>query len=186
MVGSKKDMADNENQLAEILADEVSAEDTNLFYGLPSEYLHELTPAKNRMILLYITGQYSQNKLAQIIGVHPNTIRTWLMQPVVQSVISELQSREFEIIDSSLKSLRMKAVQTMDDLMSSPVDAVRLQASKDILDRTGHKPETKMKIDKTVVNLEQQLKDIAEFTIDDATVIDISDVIQQVKGEYDD
>jgi hypothetical protein len=162
----------------------ITLADDNLFSGLPSEVLAELTPAKNRMILLYITGQYKIPRIADIVGVSENTVRAWLMQPKVQQVIKELQTREFEIIDSSLKALRMKAIGTMNELMDSPMDAVRFQASKDILDRTGHKAVNEIKVDKTVRNIEQQLKDIAEFTIDEADVIDITDVVEQVKAGY--
>lgn len=159
-------------------------EDGNIFSGLPSEALAKLTPAKNRLILLYITGQYKIPRLAEIVGISENTARAWLLQPEVQMVIKELQTREFEIIDSSLKALRMKAIETMKALTDSPMDAVRFQASKDILDRTGHKAVTEMKIDKTVRNIEQQLKDIADLTIDESEVIDITDVVEQVRNSY--
>lgn len=73
----------------------------------------------------------------------------------------------------------------MEDLMQSPMDAVRFQASKDILDRTGHKAINEIKVDKTVTTIEQQLKAIADVTIEDSEVIDISDAIELVKGTYE-
>lgn len=173
-----KTIADN---TAITLAEEHNEDDGNLFSGLPSETLVELSPAKNRMILLYITGQYTIPKIAQIIGVSVNTIRAWLSQELVQTVIKELQQREFNIIDSSLKALRMKAVNTIDNLMDSPMDAVRFQASKDILDRTGHKPINEMKVNKTVMTIERQLSELADVTIDEAEIIDITDIVEQVK-----
>lgn len=174
--------------MQEVMAEEKNVvtdqyvEDGNLFSGLPSEYLHEITPAKRRMILLYLTGQYTIKTIASTIGVNPVTIRSWLNQPVVQEAIVELQSREFVIIDSSLKALRMEAIETMKELMASPMDNVRYQASKDILDRTGHKPVTEMRVDKTVTTIEKQLQDLADVTIAEAEVIDISDVVELVKN----
>lgn len=155
--------------------------DGNILSGLPSEALAELTPAKTRMILLWISGLYTQTAISKIIGVSEVTIRAWLNQTAVQSVIKELQKKEWQIIDSALKAKRMKAINTMDQLMDSPMDAVRFQASKDILDRTGHKAITEMKIDKTVTTIEQQLRELADAVIDDAEIIDITDVIEQVK-----
>lgn len=163
------------------LAEDSNGEDGNLFSGLPSETLVELSPAKSRMILLYITGQYNLPKIAQIVGVSVHTVRAWLMQESVQTVVKELQHREFQIIDSSLKALRMKALNTIDNLMDSPMDAVRFQASKDILDRTGHKPINEMKVNKTVMTIERQLSELADVAIDDAEIIDITDIIEQVK-----
>lgn len=157
-------------------------EDGNLLSGLPSEALAELTPAKTRMILLWLSGLYTQTAISKIIGVSDVTIRAWLNQTAVQTIIKELQKKEWQIIDSALKAKRMKAINTMDQLMDSPMDAVRFQASKDILDRTGHKAITEMKIDKTVTTIEQQLRELADSVIDDAEIIDISDVIEQVKA----
>lgn len=157
-------------------------EQETIFDGVPQEVMRFLTPSKNRAILLYITGQYTVRKIAEIIGVTEQTIRIWLNQPAVQCAIKELQCREFHIIDSSLKALRMKAVNTMNELLDSPMDPVRFQASKDILDRTGHKPAAEMKIDKTVTTIEKQLKDLADVTIADSEVIDITDIIEQVKN----
>lgn len=159
-----------------------SAEDT-LFSGLPQELLHDLPPPKARTILLYITGQYTIRQISSIIGAAENTIRTWLHQERVQEIIKELQAREFNIIDSSLKSLRMQAIETMRELMDSPMDPVKFQASKDILDRTGHKPATEMKVDKTITTIEHQLRELADFTIDESEVIDVSDIAEMVKSD---
>jgi len=161
---------------------EIVVQDDSLFSGLNPELIDNLTPAKTRMILMYLTGQYSQKKLGQIIGVSENTIRAWLLDPTVQMVIKELQQREFAVVDSKLKALRHKAIDTMNELLESDMDNVRFQAAKDILDRGGHRPQQTIKVNKTVTTLEQQLKDLADFTIDDADVIDISDIVEEVKN----
>lgn len=162
---------------------ELTSADENLFSGLPEESLRNLPPPKTRMILLYITGQYSIKQIAKVIGVSDNTIRAWLRQDDVQNIIKELQIREYEIIDSSLKSLRMQAIETMRSLLDSPIDQVRFSSSKDILDRTGHKAITEMKVDKTVTTIEKQLAELANVTINESEVIDITDVIEQVKDD---
>ena len=145
----------------------------SLFAGLPQELMESITPAKTRMILLYLTGQYSQKKIATIIGVSEVTIRTWLIDPAVQAVIKEVQAREFAVIEGNLKALKFKAIDTMNQLLDSTMDNVRFQAAKDILDRGGHKAQQSIKVDKTVTTREEALASLAEFTIDDAEVIDI-------------
>lgn len=147
----------------------------SLFSGLDQGIVDSLTPAKTRMIMMYLTGQYSQKKLGQVIGVSENTIRAWLLDSTVQLVIKDLQQKEFAVVDSQLKALRYKAIDTMNGLLESDMDNVRFQAAKDILDRGGHKAAQNIKVDKTVTTMEQQLASLADFTIDDAEIIDIGD-----------
>lgn len=154
-----------------------------LFSGLPEEIMQQLTPAKTRTILLWLTGQYTQRKIAQIVGVSENTIRAWLCDPLIQAVVQEIQKREFAVIESNLKAMSYKAIETMDQLLDSDMDNVRFSAAKDILDRGGHKPQQSIKVDKTVTTIEQQLQSLADFTIDDDEVIDID--IDDIIGDDD-
>lgn len=165
---------------------ESNAGTESLFSGLPEELMHSLPPAKVRMIMLWLTGQYTKRKIGQIIGIAEDTVRTWLLDPTVQAVINELQSREFAIIESNLKALSNKALKTMDDLLDSNMDNVRFQAAKDLLDRSGHKPQQSIKVDKTVTNLEQTLASVKEFDFNPDDIvdvdIDISDIVDEVKS----
>lgn len=147
----------------------------SLFSGLPSELVESLTPAKIRMIMLYLTGQYTQKKIAEIVGVSNTTVREWLLDPSVQAVIKEIQSREFVKINNDLNALKNKAVSTLYELLDSTMDTVRYQAAKDILDRGGHKAQQSIKVDKTVTTREEQLKSLIDMTISDDDVIDVKD-----------
>ena len=106
------------------------------------------------------------------------------MSDEVQTLISIMQEKEFNLIESRLKSMRYKALDTMDDLLDSPIDQVRYNASKDILDRTGHKPQQTIKVDKTVTNIEQQLKQLADFNIDEDNIVDVDvdDIVELIKN----
>lgn len=147
----------------------------SLFSGLPSELVESLTPAKIRMIMLYLTGQYTQKKIAEIVGVSNTTVREWLLDPSVQAVIKEIQSREFVKINNDLNALKNKAVSTLYELLDSTMDTVRYQAAKDILDRGGHKAQQSIKVDKTVTTREEQLKSLIDMTISDDDVIDVGE-----------
>lgn len=144
--------------------------------------LSVLTPAKSRAILLWITGRYNFKEIGEIVGVNGRTISDWLGDPVSQEIITELQTREFHLIDNSLKALRIKAVAALNELLDSPKEEVKLSAVKDVLDRTGHKAINEVKIDKKV-SIEKQLKDLAEFTITERDIIDITDAIEEIKNE---
>jgi hypothetical protein len=152
------------------------------FSGLPEDIMLSLTPDKMRMINLYLAG-YSNKQIASIVGVTPNTIRAWLIKPQIQVVIKELQARELAIIQANLNNMRQDAIDTLHDLLDSNMDNVRLGAAKDILDRGGLKAAQSIKVDKTVTTLEQQMADLAEFTIseDDIIDIDIDDMLEEVK-----
>lgn len=126
----------------------------------------QLEPKLQRFAHLYLTGQYNQRELAHMLEVHENTINTWLKREDVNSFIKEYQATEHEIIDTQIKSMRLKAIQKMNDLMDSPIDGIAFQACKDILDRTGHKAKNEIKVDKTVKTIEMQLKDLADDVFD--------------------
>lgn len=126
-----------------------------------------LEPKLQRFVHLYLTGQYNQTQLAQLLEVHKNTINSWLKREDVNIVIKEYQAMEHEMIDVQIKAMRMKAIEKMNELMDSPIDGIAFQACKDILDRTGHKAKNEIKVDKTVKTIEMQLNDLAENLITD-------------------
>jgi len=160
----------------------MTEEQESLFSGLPQEVMDKLNPAKLRMIMLYLTGQYTQVKIAQIVGVSANTVRAWLLDENVQKVINTIQQREFVKVNSDLGALKHKAVSTLYELLDSDMDTVRYQAAKDILDRGGHKAQTSIKVDKTVTTREEQLKNIIEATMGD-TVVDVTEYQEVADGE---
>ena len=126
-----------------------------------------LEPKLQRFVHLYLTGQYNQTQLAQLLEVHKNTINSWLKREDVNIAIKEYQAMEHEMIDVQIKPMRMKAIEKMNELMDSPIDGIAFQACKDILDRTGHKAKNEIKVDKTVKTIEMQLNDLAENLITD-------------------
>lgn len=131
--------------------------------------MNELTPLEpklQRFVHLYLTGQYNQAQLAQLLDVHANTVNGWLRREDVNMYIKEYQSQEHEMFDVQIKAMRMKAIEKMNDLMDSPIDGIAFQACKDILDRTGHKAKNEIKIDKTVKTIEMQLSELAENIIE--------------------
>ena len=126
-----------------------------------------LEPKLQRFVHLYLTGQYNQTQIAQILEVHTNTINQWLKREDVGLAIKEYQQLEHEMYDVQIKAMRMKAIQKMNDLMDSPIDGIAFQACKDILDRTGHKAKNEIKVDKTVKTIEVQLNELADSLIND-------------------
>lgn len=131
-----------------------------------SNEIQLLEPKLQRFVHLYLTGQYNQTQLAQLLEVHKNTINSWLKREDVNLAIKEYQALEHEMIDVQIKSMRMKAIEKMNELMDSPIDGIAFQACKDILDRTGHKAKNEIKVDKTVKTIEMQLNDLANEIID--------------------
>lgn len=123
-------------------------------------------PKMARAVNLYLTGQYSQAKIAQLLEVHPNTVMTWFKRKDVKEAIAELQESTHEMVATSLKTLTVQATERLRELMNSPIDGVALQAVKDVLDRAGHKTKQEIKIDKTVTTVEQKMKQLIDSTIE--------------------
>lgn len=127
------------------------------------------------MIHLFLTGQYTNGKIAKLLDVHPNTIGKWMKREDVRAVIAQMQQDEMAIVSAGLKALTMPAISKMRELIQSPIDGVALQAVKDILDRAGHKPKQEIKIDKTVRTYEQRLSELIDATIVEAEVVEDGD-----------
>jgi transposase-like protein len=127
-----------------------------------------LTTKQQRFIHLYITGQYTVQKLAQLLDVHPNTLFGWLRRSDVKQVIADMQISTQEVVQAQLKALTMKAANKLNSLIDSPIDGVALQAVKDVLDRSGHKAKQEIKVDKTVRTIEEKLQQLIDTTIVDA------------------
>lgn len=134
-------------------------------------------PAKmQRFIHLYLTGQYTLNKLAQLLEVHPNTLGNWLRRSDVKQIIEDMQSTTHDIVAMQLKNLTLTATNKLGELINSPIDGVALQAVKDVLDRGGHKPKQEVKVEKTVTTYEQKLNDLIGKTIDaDYTIKEVKE-----------
>lgn len=133
----------------------------------------KLDPKQQRFIHLFLTGQYTNSKLAKLLDVHPNTIGNWLRKPEIQQLIKEHQQTEHIVVTTALKGLTMPAVQKLSELVNSPIDGVALQAVKDVLDRGGHKSKQEIKKEVTVKTFEQKMEELIEDTIDvDYEVVD--------------
>lgn len=124
-----------------------------------------LPPKMQRFIHLYMTGQYTLTKLSQLLEVHPNTLGNWLKRHDVKSIITDMQETTHEVVGVQLKSMSNVAASKLLELLDSPIDGVALQAVKDVLDRTGHKPKQEIKVDKTVTTYEEKLKNLIDNTI---------------------
>ena len=134
-----------------------------------------LEPKLQRFIHLYLTGKYNHRELAQMLEVHENTISTWLKREDVNASIKEYQGLEHEMFDIQIKAMRMKAIEKMNELMDSPIDGIAFQACKDILDRTGHKAQQSIKVDKTVKTIEVQMQELADSLISDVEFEEVKD-----------
>lgn len=134
--------------------------------------LSDLPPKKQRFVHMYLTGQYKVPEIADILEISTNTARIWLKTEVIKNYIDEFKREEHEAVENALKHMRQRALSRLGELMESQVDAVALQATKDVLDRTGHKAVQKVEKDVRITTFEEQLNSLIEQTIID------------VEGEY--
>ena len=135
--------------------------------------LFKCTTIQQRFVHLYTTGHYTKAKLAQLLEVKPTTINSWLKNPNVRAAIEDIQMGVHEQVQVELKMLTQKATQKLSQLMDSPIDGVAYQAVKDVLDRTGHKQKTEIKVEKTIRTIEQQMKELIDMTIPDGEFTEV-------------
>lgn len=128
--------------------------------------LAEMPPKMQRFLHLYMTGQYSINKLAQLLEVHPNTLHNWMRREDVKNAISEMQEVTHQVVGNQMKAMTLKAMERMRELMDSPIDGVALQAVKDVLDRSGHKPKQQVEKNVNVRTFEEKLNNLIDDVID--------------------
>lgn len=134
----------------------------------PSNPLAHMPTKMQRFVHLFMTGQYTLAKLAQLLEVHPNTLGNWLKRKDVKEAITDMQATTHDAVAIQLRNSTLKAVEKLNKLMDSPIDGVALQAVKDVLDRAGHKSKQEIKIDKTVTTIEEKFKKLVDSTILDA------------------
>lgn len=140
-----------------------------------------LSPNHRRFVTLYLSGQYGINKIAELLDVHPNTIRKWMKRDDVSTYLQEMQDEQNQIIKMQLSQMTTKAANKLSDLVDSNIDGVALQAVKDILDRGGYKAEQKVKKEVTITTYEQQIDSIVDATMSD--VIDVEYIEEQMLTE---
>lgn len=119
-----------------------------------------LKPIHQRFVHMYLSGTYKLPQISEVLGVSIPTLRRWLRDERMQSVIADYQKDEADIVQQTLKSLSLKALYKMNDLLDSDVDGIAYQAARDILDRTGHKPSQKQDVKIEVYNYEKQIQQI--------------------------
>lgn len=137
--------------------------------------IFKLEPKQQRFIQLYMTGNFTLNKLAELLEIHPNTAGNWLKKPEIKEALAEAQSEIHSQVGMQLQAMTLKATQKLHELVDSPMDAIALQAVKDVLDRGGHKPKNEIKVDKTITTIEQKMAQLIDATIVDVAYEDIAD-----------
>lgn len=125
-----------------------------------------LEPKQQRFINLYLTGAHTVIDLSGLLKISPTTIRNWLKKPEIALAIEETRGEVQKQVNMQLNDLTLKASRKLSELMESPIDAVALQAVKDVLDRSGHKAKQEIKVEKTITTVEQKLKQLIDETID--------------------
>lgn len=125
-----------------------------------------LSPEKQRLVYLILSGRYNMTEIAAQIDKHPDTVRKWAKLPEVKEAMRELQADQYEYNKVQINAIANKALNTMNELLDSPIDGVRYQAAKDVLDRGGFKPTQKTEKKVEIVSYEQNMKDLIDSAID--------------------
>lgn len=104
---------------------------------------------------LYVRGKdgkaLSYRGVAREMGLHENTLYNWKKNEEWQEYVLYIRKKvEQELVDSSKTKLGSsvdKAISTLVGLLDSDNDSIRLQASREILDRTIGKATVKTEVE---------------------------------------
>ena len=125
-------------------------------------------PLAQKIMQLWCSGIYTKKEIATILNTTTTTVNKYLRDERVLEAIENYQRVETKLVDQNIKAMREKALQTINELMDSDDDKVRYQASKDVLDRTGHIATMKKEVTIQHKSLEEQLNEIinADYTVE--------------------
>ncbi len=87
---------------------------------------------RDQAALMLANGQ-SAVAIAKSIGTTPETISRWKMSPEFLAQINEHQSERLHIAREQLRASAKKAAETVNALMDSPTESIRLKAAISIL-----------------------------------------------------
>lgn len=130
---------------------------------------------KQRFVQLYVAGNYTNSQIASIMCISKESVRNLLKEPEILDMIMSYQDEEKQYIDSRLKAIRHKSLDTITELLDSEDDSVRLNAAKEVLDRTGHIKKEQKDININV-SYEERLSELASSV--DLSYIDTSYSVQ--------
>ena len=125
-------------------------------------------PLAQKIMQLWCSGIYTKREIANILNTTTTTVNKYLRDERVLEAIENYQRVETKLVDQNIKAMREKALKTINELMDSEDDKVRYQASKDVLDRTGHIATMKKEVTIQHKSFEEQLNEIinADYTVE--------------------
>ena len=89
-----------------------------------SNELMTLAPNHRRFANLYMSGQYTLSKIAELMGVHVNTISKWLKREDVNNFLQDMQMEQQKLVNMQLNAMTVKATNKLNDLIDSNIDGV--------------------------------------------------------------
>lgn len=141
-----------------------------------SDAFLDLSPNHRRFCNLYMSGQYSLNKISELMNVSRMTINRWMKREDVSTFLEEMTRQNQKMVSNQLNAMTEKAVNKLNTLIESNIDGVALQAVKDVLDRGGHKAKQEIKKEVTITSFEQQLNQVMTETMKDIIDVESTEV----------
>jgi DNA-binding XRE family transcriptional regulator len=104
-------------------------------------------PPKQRVAVVHILCGQGDARVAKLVGVTRQTIHNWRKDPRFQAHLQALRRDLGTMLQDRLSSMAIKALDTIDDLLSSKDARIRLAAAKAVIRALN--AGTSMKADKS-------------------------------------
>lgn len=138
----------------------------------PIGQLQGLTSKQLEAVELLLNGEYNKGEIAEIVGVHRNTITQWCKNDEFVAALKEREAEKNRQTLALLKSKSTRATEILMELAECSDKRVQMEAVKYILDRNLGKTTAKVEIDDTrKTNEDYDLQAALERIKEDSTPI---------------
>jgi hypothetical protein len=100
-------------------------------------------PPKQRVALVHVLCGQGDARVAKQVGVTRQTIHNWRQNPKFQAHLQALRKDLGTMLQDRLSSMALKALDTIDDLLSSKDARIRLSAAKAVIQGLNAESSTK-------------------------------------------
>lgn len=121
--------------------------------------------------------------IANTLGITPTMVSYTLNSPIVKRQLAIMRgARDAEAVDvaAQIKSLAPKAVEVLEDLLTSESESMKYKAATGILDRAGHAPVQRLQA--SVAHGYFTADEIADIKSRAKDIIDIGEAMPQLEA----
>lgn len=130
-------------------------------------YFDGLTDPQLKAVELLQSGEYTKGQIAEMVGVHRNTITQWCKMDRFRAALKECAQEKIRAANRQLEANTNLATSTIVELINCGDKSIQFNAAKYLLDRVYGKTTSKIIVDDTAdkdkeIDIDSALKDFRD------------------------